>query len=86
MSDDNTPSSGPGLRARGIARLIGQVQTMVSESGNPEGFNAAEWVARWIDRPLPALGGQRPAELMETPDGQALVSNIVARMQTGAYG
>lgn len=85
MSDDNTPSSDQGLRARGIAGLISQVRTMVSESGNPGGFNAAEWVARWIDRPLPALGGQRPAELMETSDGQALVSSIVARMQSGAY-
>ena len=58
---------------------------MIEESGNPEGFNAAEWVARWMDRPLPALDGQRPAELMDTSDGQALVSNIVARMQSGAY-
>lgn len=69
----------------GVASLIGQVQTMIEESGNPEGFNAAEWVARWIDRPLPALGGQRPAELMDTSDGRVLVSNIVARMQSGAY-
>lgn len=69
----------------GVASLIGQVQTMIEESGNPEGFNAAEWVARWIDRPLPALGGQKPAELMDTSDGQALASNIIASMQRGAY-
>ena len=55
------------------------------ESGRPEGFNAAERVARWIDRPLPALGGQKPVELMGTAEGRALVSDIVARMQTGAY-
>jgi hypothetical protein len=69
----------------GMASLISQVQTMVEESGRPEGFNAAEWVTRWIDRPLPALDGQRPAELMGTAEGRALVSSIVARMQTGAY-
>lgn len=69
----------------GIANLISQVQTMIKESGRPQGFNAAEWVAQWIDRPLPALGGQRPAELMGTAEGRALVSEIVARMQTGAY-
>ena len=68
-----------------IACLIAHVQTMVKESGNPEGFDAAKWVDRWIDRPLPALGGQRPAELMDTPDGRALVSNIVACMQSGTY-
>ena len=72
-------------RVLGMARLIGQVHTMVCESGNPEGFNAAEWVARWIGRPLPALGGLRPAELMDTFDGQALVSSIVGRMQSGVY-
>lgn len=72
-------------RMSGRACLIAQVQTMVKESGNPEGFDAAKWVDRWIDKPLPALGGQRPGELMDTPDGRALVSNIVACMQSGAY-
>lgn len=72
-------------RASGLASLIAQVQIMVEDSGNPEGFDAAKWVGRWIDRPLPALGGQRPAELMDTPDGRALVSNIVACMQSGTY-
>ena len=78
-------STDEGSRVLGMASLIGQVQTMVCESGDPERFNAAEWVARWIDRPLPALGGLRPAELMDTFDGQALVSSMVARMQNGAY-
>jgi hypothetical protein len=69
----------------GMTSLISQVQTMIEESGRPVGFNAAEWVARWIDRPLPALGGQKPADLMGTAKGRALVSTIVARMQNGAY-
>jgi len=74
-----------GSRVLGMASLIGQVHTMICESGDPAGFKAAEWVARWIDRPLPALGGLKPAELMDTFDGQALVSSMVARMQSGAY-
>jgi putative toxin-antitoxin system antitoxin component (TIGR02293 family) len=83
---ENKPlSSDEGSRVLGMTSLIGQVQAMIEESGNPEGFNAAEWVGRWLERPLPALGGQKPAELMDTPDGQALVSNIVARMQSGGY-
>jgi putative toxin-antitoxin system antitoxin component (TIGR02293 family) len=83
---ENKPlSSDEGSRVLGMARLVGQVQAMVEESGNPEGFNAAEWVARWLERPLPALDGQRPADLMDTPDGQGIVSQIVARMQSGAY-
>lgn len=83
---ENKPlSTDESSRLLGMARLVGQVQSMVEESGDPTGFNAAEWVARWLDQPLPALGGQRPAELMDTPDGQGLVSDLVARMQSGAY-
>src|SRR5207253_9865541 len=51
-------------RVLGMARLVGQVQSMVNESGDPRGFNAAEWVARWLEEPLAALGGQKPVELM----------------------
>lgn len=72
-------------RVLGMARLVGQVQAMVEESGNPQGFDAAQWVAQWLNRPLPAFGGRRPAELMDTPDGQAMVSQWVARMASGAY-
>lgn len=72
-------------RVLGIARLVGQVDNMVRESGNPEGFNAATWVAKWLDRPQPALGGMRPAELMDTADGRGIVSDLIARMQSGAY-
>ena len=83
--EDNPLSADEEFRALGMASLIAQVQTMIEESGNPEAFDAAKWVARWIDRPLPALGGQKPVELMGTPGGRALVHNIVARMQSGAY-
>lgn len=72
-------------RVLGMARLVGQVEALVEESGRPEGFDAAAWVAQWLEAPVPALGGQRPAELMDTPEGQALVSQLVARMQSGAY-
>ncbi|AKJ28349.1 antitoxin Xre-like helix-turn-helix domain-containing protein [Caldimonas brevitalea] len=78
-------STDEGSRVLGLSRLVGQVQAMVEESGNPEGFNAAEWVAGWLERPLPALGGQRPAELMDTPEGQGIVAQLIARMQSGAY-
>ena len=72
-------------RVLGLARLVGQVQRMVEESGQPEGFDAAAWVARWIERPVPALGGLKPAELLDTAEGQAIVANVLSRAQTGAY-
>jgi uncharacterized protein (DUF2384 family) len=72
-------------RVLGIRRLIGQTQTMVETSGHPDGFDAAAWVAQWLDQSLPALGGQRPAGLMDTAEGQAIVSSMLSRAQSGAY-
>ena len=74
-----------GQRVVGMAKLLGQVQTMVEQSGEPSGFDAAKWVAQWLDEPSPALGGKRPAEYMDTADGQELVSGLLAKMQSGAY-
>ncbi len=72
-------------RAIGLARLIGQVQSMVEESGNLDAFDAAKWTASWLEKPLPALGGRKPAEYMDTDAGQAIVANLLARMASGAY-
>lgn len=72
-------------RVIGLERLIGQVQVMVEESGNPKGFDAAVWVADWIERPLPALGGVKPADYLDTMAGQQLVSRILTQMQSGAF-
>jgi putative toxin-antitoxin system antitoxin component (TIGR02293 family) len=72
-------------RVMGIARLVGQVDAIVRESGNPEGFDAAKWVSAWLDRPQAALGDKRPAELMDTSEGRGIVSGLVAQMQSGAY-
>ncbi|MNW01193.1 hypothetical protein D3C71_1967940 [compost metagenome] len=58
---------------------------MVETSGNPDGFDAAVWVAQWLDQPLPALGERRPAELMGTAEGQAILSNMLSRTQSGTY-
>lgn len=72
-------------RVLGISRLIGQTQAMIETSGNPDVFDAATWVAQWLDQPLPALGERRPAELMGTAEGQAIVSNMLSRTQSGTY-
>lgn len=72
-------------RILGVQALIGQVEQMVRESGDPSDFNAAKWVSGWLDSPLPALGGHKPAAYMDTIEGQKLVSNLLAMAQTGAY-
>lgn len=72
-------------RVVGLERLVGQVEAMVQQSGNPEGFDAGRWVGDWLRRPLPALGGKRPAEFMDTMEGQNLVARFLAQSQSGAY-
>jgi putative toxin-antitoxin system antitoxin component (TIGR02293 family) len=72
-------------RVVGIAKLIGQVQSIVNESGNPEGFEAGKWFHEWISRPVPALGGHKPEEYLQTADGREVVSKLIAQMQSGAY-
>ncbi|MEJ7811512.1 MAG: antitoxin Xre/MbcA/ParS toxin-binding domain-containing protein [Gemmatimonadaceae bacterium] len=78
-------SSSESERALGMAQLVGQVQEIVRQSGDSERFSAARWVADWLDRPHPALGGRRPGALMDTAEGRGLVSDLVAQMQSGAY-
>ncbi len=72
-------------RVLGVAALIGRVQAMVEESGNPTGFDAAHWVADWLAKPLPALAGATPASYMGTFEGQRLVAELLAMSQSGAY-
>lgn len=72
-------------RVVGFAKLVGQLEAMVQESGEPAGFDSGAWLARWLTEPLPALGGKRPADLIDTMEGQGLVSAALARLQSGAY-
>jgi putative toxin-antitoxin system antitoxin component (TIGR02293 family) len=78
-------SPAEGERVLGVGRLLGQLQTMVRESGNSEGFDASAWLSTWMSAPVPALGGARPLDLMDTMTGQALVSQVLSQMQSGAY-
>lgn len=82
---DDVLSQDESERALGIARLVGQVQQIVNESGTPEGFDAAKWTAMWLEKPNRALGGKTAGEFMDTADGRALVSGLIARMQSGVY-
>jgi putative toxin-antitoxin system antitoxin component (TIGR02293 family) len=82
---DETLSPEDSERVIGMARLAGQLEAMAQASGDPEGFDPAAWMARWLNDPLPSLGGTRPVELMDTMEGQALVSTVLAQLQSGAY-
>ncbi|MEZ2418602.1 antitoxin Xre/MbcA/ParS toxin-binding domain-containing protein [Luteibacter sp. RCC_6_2] len=68
-----------------VGLLIAQVEQMVGESGDPEGFDAAAWVGQWLQRPLPALGNRRPIELLDVSEGRATISNLLRQAQTGTF-
>jgi putative toxin-antitoxin system antitoxin component (TIGR02293 family) len=72
-------------RVVGLERLIGQVQAMVEDTEAASDFNACRWVGQWLDRPVPALGGAKPADFMDTLQGQALVSRLLAQSQAGVF-
>lgn len=72
-------------RVLGLVRLIGQVEAMIVQSGQADGFDPACWTGQWLQQPTPALGGRCPAEFSDTILGQELLSALLARMQSGAY-
>ncbi|GAA4332742.1 hypothetical protein GCM10023144_23130 [Pigmentiphaga soli] len=65
--------------------LIGQVIEMVEESGDPDGFDAVQWLWGWLNRPNAALGNTLPSELLDTVEGLEIVAGLLAKMQSGAY-
>ncbi|NTZ08871.1 DUF2384 domain-containing protein [Burkholderia metallica] len=87
-SGKNSPPSGsypPSIPPAVVEMLAAQVQRMVEESGNPEGFDVRSWLLNWLHSPVPALGGKRPADYLHTPEGIDLISRMLASAQTGAY-
>ncbi|MEW6206042.1 MAG: MbcA/ParS/Xre antitoxin family protein [Pseudomonadota bacterium] len=69
----------------GIHLLIGQVQNLVEESGDPVGFDAAKWLGEWAFSANDALGGQRPADYFDTVVGQEVVADLLAAIRHGNY-
>jgi putative toxin-antitoxin system antitoxin component (TIGR02293 family) len=72
-------------RVVGLAKLVGQLEAMIDESGDPTGFNATEWLSTWLREPLPSLGGRKPIDLLDTMEGQAIVARSLAQIQSGAF-
>jgi putative toxin-antitoxin system antitoxin component (TIGR02293 family) len=86
-SDDTEVTGAGGQAAIAMARLLAKAQAIVAQSTSPDanGFDAARWLGQWIERPQPALGGHRPAELISTPTGVDMVSRLLGTIESGAY-
>ena len=67
------------------SRLIKQVELLLRESGSTDPFDVAAWVERWLRRPNHALGGAAPELYLRTPQGEALLSNLIGAMAAGSY-
>ena len=76
-----------GRAALGLARLLGMAQEIVDNSTTPEAraFDSAKWLGQWLERPQPALGGRKPADLIDTAAGLELVQRLLGSIQSGAY-
>lgn len=74
----------PSERVIGLMALIGRVEAMVARHG-ATGFDAAMWLGAWLNSPLPALGGVRPATYLDTMTGVDLLDQLIAMADSGAY-
>ena len=76
-----------GQSAVAMARLLAKAEAIVGNSTSPSArdFDTAKWLGQWIERPQPALGGRKPAELIATPTGVEMVSRVLGAIESGAY-
>ena len=65
--------------------LIDLVELIVTESGSSDKFDARSWLKEWLVSANPALGNQKPAELMKTKAGRETIFSLILQMQSGAY-
>jgi putative toxin-antitoxin system antitoxin component (TIGR02293 family) len=76
-----------GYAAIGMVKLLGIAQEIVKQSTAKEAnnFDTARWLGQWINIPQPALGGRKPAELLDTPTGIEVVARLLGAIESGAY-
>lgn len=80
-------AGGGGQSALGVLNLLGIAHAIVAESTDERAseFDVAKWLGRWIENPQPALGGRKPADLLDTPTGIDVVARLLGSLQSGAY-
>jgi len=76
-----------GRAAVGMIRLLGIAQDIIANSTAEEAknFDAAKWLGVWLERPQPALGGRKPADLIDTPTGLEVVARLLGSIESGSY-
>lgn len=87
VASNEAIAGAPGQAALGLVRLLGIADEIVAQSTAAEAanFDTAKWLGRWLEIPQPALGGRKPADVMDTPTGVAAVAQILGAIESGAY-
>lgn len=63
-----------------------RLQSAIAADGNASAeFDLDQWLREWLDRPQPALGGARPAQLLESPEGPESVRKVLGSLLSGTY-
>ncbi len=60
-----------------------QFATMLAKAA--EVFGSVGEAERWMVRQVMGLDGQRPVELLRTPEGAELVNDFLVRLEYGVY-
>ena len=87
ISEGEVLSGVANRRALNLLRLLAHAREILKDSTSAEAerFNVAWWLGRWIETPQPALGGKKPAELLDTESGASMVDRTLGAMRSGAY-
>lgn len=87
VASKETISGAGGQAALGLARLLAISRGIVDNSTAAEAkdFDVGKWLGQWIERPQPALGGRKPADLISTPTGLDMVARVLGAIESGAY-
>jgi hypothetical protein len=86
LTFDNQPTSFfEAYNSKMFEDLVALADRMVRESGNAAGFSAEAFVVAWLEQPHPALGGCKPAMLLDTDAGRQKLFDLLAAQQSSAY-
>ena len=87
MAEGSIIDGRAGQAAIGMVKLLGMAQDIVHDSTAKQAkdFDSVKWLGLWIEQPQPALGGRKPADLLDTPTGVGMVARVLGAIQSGAY-
>ncbi len=67
--------------------LLERTREILANSTAPEAasFDAEAWLDRWLEKPIVALGGKKPSQMIEDPAGFEAVWKVLCAIESGAY-